>query len=143
MKIIYPDTPKKNENENTFNKLNKRQLGKYSGLKSSPQGNTNKSKESIDNSNTHTLQSGSNISNGHSFTFSDVVLKKTQPVTPRLEKARQLISEFKLNEDSFEQITEGKEDDNNKTNASENIVMLLTQSIEKKRTLIKNWAEFW
>lgn len=33
--------------------------------------------------------------------------------------------------------------DNNKTNASENIVMLLTQSIEKKRTLIKNWAEFW
>lgn len=113
MKIIYPDTPKKNENENTFNKSNKRQFGKYSGLKSSPQGNTNKSKESIDNSNTHTLQSGSNISNGHSFTFSDVVLKKTQPVTPRLEKARQLISEFKLNEDSFEQIMEGKEDDNN------------------------------
>ena len=72
MKIIYPDTPKKNENENTFSKSNKRQLGKYSGLKSSPQGNTNKSKESIDNSNTHTLQSGSNISNGHSFTFSDV-----------------------------------------------------------------------
>lgn len=98
LSMVYPnESPQKNIIEPTFNKYSKFNNSSIISNKSSNNKN-----------NANNVQKTSK-----SFSFSGVDFKKNKPVTPRIEN--KLTSEFKLEDTSFEEISESEEDINKGT----------------------------
>ena len=98
LSMVYPnESPQKNIIEPTFNKSSKFNNSSIISNKSSNNKN-----------NANNVQKTSK-----SFSFSGVDFKKNKPVTPRIEN--KLTSEFKLEDTSFEEISESEEDINKGT----------------------------